>query len=576
MLRSLHIRDYAIIEALEVEFDGGLNIITGETGAGKSILIGALQMILGERASTDTVRRGAKKAVIEGIFEEVDSPVVRDLLEENGIEMQPHIILRREIHSTMSRAFINDTPATVSLLRQVADQLIDLHGQHEHQSLLRVETHGPLLDTFGRLEGVRAEYERHYERVHSLIDERDDLRRRKEELAREKELYGFQIDEIDRINPQPDEEEELLRRRRVLENAEELHAASAELTRMLYDGEGALHDQVGAAVSELRGLVRIDDDLEELLKEMESAQIIVSEVAHTLQDYHTAVECDPEQLEEIRERLSALESLKRKYGGSVEAVLDYRREIGASHQEATNFQERLETLDTEIAEAQSALSESADRLFRKRREKADELKRAIIDELAALEMPHSQFEVRLTRQEHPEGWIISTDNEQSGEEGSDPKRFKAFTTGAERVAFFISTNVGEVPRSLQRVASGGEVSRIMLALKTILAKNDQMPILVFDEIDVGISGATARKVGEKMHGLAKHHQIIAITHLPQIAALGNVHYAVEKIVEQGRTKTTISRLEKGDRTAELAALISGDDVSDAAIENARELMRKDG
>ena len=569
MLRSLHIRDYAIIEALEVEFEAGLNIITGETGAGKSILIGALQMILGERASTDTVRRGARKAVIEGIFDEADTPALQALLEDNDIDVQPHIILRREIYSSMSRAFVNDTPATVTLLREIADQLIDLHGQHEHQSLLRVETHGPLLDTFGGLEGVRQDYSAQYRAVDELIDERDELQRREQELARQKELYAFQIEEIDRVHPQEGEEEELLNTRRVLEHAEELHASTTALVAHLYERDEALHDQLGEVRNELRDLARIDSSLQELLEEINTAQIIVSEVAHSLQDYHVQVAFDPERLEEVRERLAALETLKRKYGGTVEAVIAYRQEVGESHQMATDVQERLDSIDDEIDQAQEVLSDAADRLFEERKQAADRLERAILEELAALEMPNSRFEVRMAREEHPEGWIRATSS------GGDCRRFNAFTTGAERVAFFISTNVGETPRSLQRVASGGEVSRIMLALKTILVKNERMPILVFDEIDTGISGATARKVGEKMHALARHHQIIAITHLPQIAALGEAHFAVEKAVDGGRTKTRIRRLEEDDRTAQLATLISGDNVTEAALENARQLMTKD-
>ncbi len=569
MLRSLHIRDYAIIEALEVEFGSGLNIITGETGAGKSILIGALQMILGERASTDTVRRGARKAVIEGIFDEADAPALNALLKENEIDAAPHIILRREIHSGMCRAFVNDTPATVTLLREIADQLIDLHGQHEHQSLLRVDTHGPLLDAFGGLEGARRDYERNYAGVKSLMAERDDLRRREAELARQKELYAFQIEEIDRVGPQNGEEEELARDLRVLENAEELHASTAELVARLYESDGALHDRLGEVRKEMRDLVSIDETLEELSSEVNTAQIIISEVAHSLQDYHAGITFDPERLEELRERLTALETLKRKYGGALETVIEYRREIGAGHQAAADFQERLSALEGEIAEARQRLSQSAEILLQKRRKTGKKLEKAIVNELAELEMPHSQFEVRLAREEDPDGWISA------GVDGEDGKRYTAFAAGGERVMFYISSNIGEKPRSLQRVASGGEVSRIMLALKTILARNERMPILVFDEIDVGISGATARKVGDKMHALAEHHQLIAITHLPQIAALGDAHFTVEKVVEGGRTKTQIRRLEESGRTNEVAMLISGPNVTDAALENARQLIAND-
>ncbi|MEM9667144.1 MAG: DNA repair protein RecN, partial [Bacteroidota bacterium] len=565
MLRSLYIRDYALIEELEFSFDSGLNIITGETGAGKSIIIGALKLILGERASSESIRTDARKAVIEGIFDEADTPTLRHLLEAHDIDPMPSMILRREITSRQSRAFINDTPATASLLREVASHVIDLHGQHEHQSLLRVETHLDLLDNVGGLGGLRAHYRTQYQRVAALRHERDALRARERELEQQKELYGFQIEEIDRVGPEDGEEDALDAERRVLENAETLHEATAALYTLLYEADEAVHDRLVLARNELQDLARIDAAFEEAYGEMRSAQIVVSEIATFLQDYNARIEFNPERLEVIRGRLGELELLKRRYGGTLEAVLAYRREIGAKFDLAADFEGAIERLNDQIAQAERTLTEQAQRLSAKRHEVAERVEQAIEAELANLGMPHCTFEVRFTRQSDADGWIVFRTSH-------DIERFAAFQHGMDRVEFFLSTNVGEEPRPLAKVASGGEVSRIMLALKTILAKSDRLPILVFDEIDVGISGAIAHKVGESMHDLARYHQIITITHLAQVAALGDVHFLVEKQVAEGRTRTHIRRLDEAQRAAEVAALISGTEITEAALVSARELM----
>lgn len=567
MLRSLYIRDYALIEEQEVEFGSGLNIITGETGAGKSILIGALKMILGERASTEVVRTGAKKAVIEGVFHAAGNAALKRVLEENDVEVSDSIILRREISGTASRAFVNDSPATAQLMRDVAANLIDLHGQHEHQSLLRTEMHLEMLDNFGGLAGLREEYRSQYEAVESLIRERKKLVARERELRQQKELYEFQIKEIDRVNPREGEEEELEGEQSILENAEHLFEATAGLFEMLYESEGAVNDHLVRARNELQDLARIDKSFEEQLEEIRSAQIAVSEVAKFLQDYNTRIEFNPERLEEIRERLGELELLKRKYGGTLEAVIAHRNEIGETYDLAADFEGAIERMNGQIEAAQKKLSDVARRLSAKRHEVAERIETAIVAELSRLGMPHSQFKVQFDRQASAEGWITLT-------EGGRAEPYAAFQTGMDVIEFYISANLGETPKPLARVASGGEISRVMLALKTVLARSERLPILVFDEIDVGISGAVAHKVGEAMYDLARYHQIIAITHLPQIAAQGDVHFVVEKTIADGRTKTGICRLDDADRAAQVARLISGAEVTDAALESARQLMVK--
>jgi len=566
MLKTLYIRDYALIEELEVEFDSGLNILTGETGAGKSIIVGALKMILGERASTEVVRTGAKKAVIEGIFDEADVPKLRALLDANQIDAAPQMILRREITPRHSRAFINDTPATLPVMREVAAHFIDLHGQHEHQSLLRIETHLELLDNFGSLGGLSADYQEKYRRVAGLIEQREALVARERQLHQQKELYEFQIREIDEVDPQPDEEEALEDERRVLENAEQLYEATARLYEMLYASDGAVNDQLVVARNALQDLFRIDRAFESVLDEIKSAQIVVAEVAAFLQDYNARIEFNPERLEAIRVRLGELDRLKRKYGGTLEAVLEHRREIGEQYDLAADFEGAIARLDGEIGAAQQALSGAAERLSAKRHEVAERIERAIVAELTRLGMPNSRFEVRFARRKDADGWIHLP------VAGRAAERYAAFANGMDQVEFFITTNVGEVVKPLVRVVSGGEISRVMLALKTILAKSDRLPILVFDEIDIGISGPIAHKVGESMRDLAQYHQIISITHLPQIAALGDVHFTVEKIVEAGRTKTQIRRLDEAERAEQVATLLSGTEVTEATLESARELM----
>ena len=567
MLRSLTVRDYALIEELEVEFDSGLNIITGETGAGKSILLGALKLLLGDRASTEALRTGAKKAVVEGVFDNADEGRLPAILEEHEIDPSEggNLVIRREISARGSRAFVNDTPATLEVLREVASNTIDLHGQHEHQSLLRTETHVELLDNYGGLGGLVETYRKAYRTVAVRVQERAELVRREAELRKQKELYAFQIDHIDRIAPQVDETDALEAERRILENAERLYEATAELYGQLSESDDALYDRLVLVRNQLQDLARIDSSFDDTLGEIRSAEIILKEATQYLQDYNARIEFNPERLDEIRERLSDLTDLERRYGGTIEAVLAYREDIGRTYDLARDFEGAIARLDRQIADAQEALSVAAYRLSQKRHEVAERIEAMIAVELATLGMPHARFVVKFGLQEDAAGWIAFPD-------GVREQRLTAFPAGADLIEFYISANLGEEPRPLAKVASGGEVSRIMLALKAILAKSERLPILVFDEIDTGISGAIARRAGESMHRLAQYHQIIAITHLPQIASLGDIHFVVEKLVEDGRTKTRIRRLDEAERAEAVAELLAGDEPSEATLQSARELI----
>ena len=374
------------------------------------------------------------------------------------------------------------------------------------------------------------------------------------------------IEEIDRVDPREGEEASLEEELRILENAEYLYQATAQLYETLYESDGAVHDQLASVVSALADLSRIDGKFTDSTSEIRSAQIAVSELATFLQDYNAGIEFNPERLEFIRDRLGAFELLKRKYGGSIEGVLAHRQKIGEEYALAADFAGAIARVEASIVEAEGGLSAIAGQLLERRQATAADIEDAIVAELSRLGITHARFHVQFDRDEDARGPIRLQDA--SGVE----RRYRAHARGAEQVVFHLSTNLGEAPRPLARVASGGEVSRVMLALKSVLARNARLPILVFDEIDTGVSGPIARKVGESMHDLARSHQIIAITHLPQIASMGDAHYVVEKQVDGARTRTTIRPLTGDERTAAVATLISGSEVSEAAMESARQLI----
>ena len=435
MLRSLYIRDYALIEELDVEFDSGLNIITGETGAGKSILIGALKLILGERASADSIRTGAKKAIIEGIFDNTGSPRVQKLLAEYEFDPSQEIILRREITASQSRAFINDTPANLNIVREVASHLIDLHGQHEHQLLLRTETHIELLDNFGGLEGLLSRYKKQYSQVGTLIKERDALIAKEKDLQQQKELFQFQVQEIDEVSPEEDEESKLEVELQVLEHAERLFEVTSTLYQILYENDDAVGDQLVRVRNELQDISRIDPELEHSAQEAESAQIMVTELAKFLQDYNARIEFNSERLEGIRSRLGDLENLKRKYGGTLSAVIAYRKDIGVKYDLARDFEGAIATLNEQILDEQKSLSTLAFQLSAKRQEVAKRIEGAIVSELSKLGMGESQFNARIQQKASDSGWVIDPDTPDA--------RIDALGNGIDLVEFYISTNPGE-------------------------------------------------------------------------------------------------------------------------------------
>jgi DNA repair protein RecN (Recombination protein N) len=568
MIKFLEIQNYALIENLRVHFDRGLNIITGETGAGKSIIVDALSLILGERADSNVVRRGADKSVVEGVFDVTENKNLKAIFVENELEWNDELILRREVSAKgQSRCFVNDSPATLALLKAIGNLLVDLHGQHEHQSLLRSETHIDFLDDFGKLLGLRDEFSRIYHEAERIRKELDELHAKEQQLQEKRALYEFQIQEIDALRPQPGEEDSLMQELTILENAEKLFSVTSQLYGALYEGDSAVYDQLVRARDLFNDLATIDPAFEEGKRESTSALAIVQELAKFLQHYNSRIEFNAERLEQIRERLGHLTLLKKKYGGSVDAILAHRERIGKEVALANNFDSTLSHLHKQFETTRIAASKTAFELSAKRREVAKKVDMAIVKVLKELGMPNARFETVIQQREAEDS---------SGFVRQGKTFYQTTPKGIDAVEFHISPNAGEELKPLAKIASGGEISRIMLAMKTILAKSDRLPLLVFDEIDVGISGRIAQTVGMNLKRLSQFHQILAITHLPQIAALADSHFLVEKVEDgeyrQRRTVTRMRKLTLEERIREVASLMSGTDVTKAGIAGAKELM----
>ncbi|KAF0152936.1 MAG: DNA repair protein RecN (Recombination protein N) [Ignavibacteria bacterium] len=565
MLKTLLIKDYALIENIEVPFEKGLNIITGETGAGKSILIDAMGLLLGERASTEVVRKGAEKSIVEGIFDVTSNKSVKMFCAQNEIDFTDEFIVRREVSVKGSnRCFLNDSPVALNLIKEAGDLLVDLHGQHEHQSLLHTETHIGLLDSFANHENLLSEYSKNYYELNALQKELKELREKENSLNEKRELYQFQIKEIDAVNPQIDEEEKLAQELNILENSEKLLSITSDIYSLLYGNEDSITDQLGAVKHKLSEIERIDKSFTETLSNFDSAVALLNEVSGFVRSYKDRIDLDPEKLEEIRERLGSIILLKKKYGGSVSSVIEHREKIGSEFELAENFAQRISDLNKQIDSVRKSSGAAAKKLSGERNTVSKKVKKEVETALKHLGISDSQFEVRITNytaEDASENFLVV-----------DSKKYKFNNLGIDDVEFYISTNAGEDTKPLVKVASGGEISRIMLALKSTLAKTDKLPILIFDEIDTGVSGRIAQKVGQTLKELASVHQIIAITHLPQIAGLADVHFAVEKRKSAERVVSSIRKLEIEERIEEVAKLMSGEEITEAALNGARELM----
>jgi DNA repair protein RecN (Recombination protein N) len=540
MIRFLSVSNLAVIDRLEVEFAPGLTVLTGETGAGKSILVGAVGLLVGGRASSDLVRTGEDAAAVQAVFEKPDGG---------------EVIVRREISAQgRSRAFVDGALVTTSALRDAAGSLVDLHGQHEHQVLLDPSAHLDLLDEYAGLMSSRGAVADAFGAWQRIRDERQRLAASEQQKASRAEFLLFQLAEIDKAAPQPEEDVELAATRRVLANADRLQRLSDEAYAALYDGDQAALPALAIVWKKVSELSSLDPKFTPYLEAREAVKSQLEDLAFVLRSYAQSIDASPARLQEIEDRLALLERLKKKHGPALADVIARGAALKRELHEIEHATERAAELDAALAAARATYERAAGELSSRRRTAAGEFARAIEKALADLAMAKTRCEVRFAEPSGDEAWT---------------------ERGLDAAEFYISPNPGEDVRPLAKIASGGELSRIMLALKTLAGVNtSDAPgkTLIFDEVDAGIGGAVADVVGARLRLLGDRFQVLCITHLPQIAVYGAAHFRIEKNVRGGRTSTTVSPVEGPERQAEIARMISGADVSTAVLASAREMI----
>lgn len=570
MLSELRIRDLAIIEALELSFGPGFNVLTGETGAGKSIIIDAVNLLLGDRASQDVVRAGAERTEIEGTFQLAPAAVARlaPLLAEHGLEGDSPdvLVLAREVRASgRSVGRVNGRAVSSALLAEIGGLLVEVHGQGEHMALLREREHIGLLDRYAGLHEQVAAVADLVRRVRGVRRELEGLRQDERERARRIDLLTYQVQEIRAARLQAEELEELEAERRRLANAEQLAQLSAEALRLLQESDGeqaAVLDALGGVEQALGRLARVDPAMAPLAEQLEQASALLDDLARELGRYREEIEFNPRRLAQVEERLHLIRGLQRKYGDTIAEILAYGQRAAAELETITHASERIEELEAAEMRLLSELGRRAAQLSAGRRAAAERMARAIEAELADLQMARARFGVQITWTADPAGAVVDADAAVAA--GEQPGRYAFDLHGLDTVSFLVSANPGEPLRPLARVASGGETSRLMLALKTVLGRADETPTLIFDEIDQGIGGRVGATVGRKLWGLTRDdahafaHQVLCITHLPQLAAYGDVHFHVSKHVVGERTVTRVRRLEGDERIAELARMLGAD------------------
>lgn len=565
MLRHLHIKNLALIDDLEVSFEEGFNVITGETGAGKSLLMQALGLVIGSRAASDLIRHEAQEASVEAIFALDDDRIPR-LLEESGYPTNDELLVRRIIaQNGRGRVYLNGAVATVAVLRQLGERLMHIYGQHEQQVLLEAEAALGLLDGFASHTPQLREMETYYSVLRQLWSRLQALTQGKEAAQARRELLRFQAEEIKRAELRPGEDEVLRQEKLLLVNAEKLAQGVIAGEELLVGGEEAVTDRLGRLLTRLRDLARIDAGLEDIVALVSSSVAQVEEAARSLHKYGTRVRLNPDRLEEVDARLTLLSRLKHKYGGSVEATLTLYESITHELQRLEGGEETSSALRQDIERASTSAWACAQELSQRRRTAAQTLEANMKKELTKLGMKGASFSVRF-----PE----DTNNE-NGEPGETPfvrgnQHVRA--TGCDRVEFHLSANIGEPLRPLVQVASGGELSRLMLALKALSAAAGEAPTLIFDEVDAGIGGAIAEVVGRRLKTLAKQRQVLCITHLPQIAAFADHAYTVVKTTTRGRTTSSTKKLTQSEQLQELARMLGGVAISTEARQHAREML----
>lgn len=560
MLQALSIRDFAIIDRLDLDLGPGLTVITGETGAGKSILVDALSLVLGDRARADVVRTGAKQASVEALFDLRGSPLVRARLVDAGLDAGDELVIRRVVgRNGRHKVYVNGALATVNTLAHLTEGLVDISGQHQHYSLMRAESHLDLLDRVAGLGALRETVEEAHREVAALDARVADLRRRQRDQAEREDFLSFQLAELREAKlDDPAEEESLLADARRLRNSEKLRTAAAEAEASLYSDRGAAAERIGKALKRVETLVQLDDGLTTVLDELQQALVLVEDAARTLEEYGRGLDAEPSRLDEVEQRLALFARLRRKYGATLAEVIARKKALEAELAEVSGADGALESLGVARRAAAAKLRAAAETLSAARRAGGDELARAVCAELVDLGMPGAKMVVErraLTGGVEVEGRFYG------------PR-------GAERVELLLSANPGEAPQPMARIASGGELSRIMLAVKRVIAARDPVSTYIFDEVDSGVGGPTADAIGRKLRQVGAKRQALCVTHLPQIAAMGQQHLHVSKEIIEDRTRSVVDTLDEEGRVEELARMLGGATVTETTRAAAHELLRR--
>ena len=551
MLIELSVEDFAVIERIRLPFESRFCVLTGETGAGKSLLIDAIGLVLGERSDVSIVRSGAERAVVSAVFDISDTSALKPLLEELGIEIEDNLLLiNREVSAggrSISR--INGRPIPAASLKRIGDALVDLHGQHEHQSLLHPERHVEFLDAWlGKdAQTHRASIASQVEQLNAMQRELDLLGTQSRDREHLIELYKFQVEEIQGARLSPDEEEALAFEQIRLAHAEKLYASTSKARTILGVAEQSARDRLSDALANIEDAAAIDTSLAPTVELIKTALYSAEEAVAQLRQYTETIEFSPERLEEINARLDTIKKLMRKYGKTIEEVIAFGVEVEQKLVNLTHFEERSEELKATMTDTRQKLKDDAAKLTAMRKKGAEGFGLQVEGQIRQLAMERAEFSVSIT-----------------------PKPID--TTGGDKVEFFIAPNPGEPPRPLAKIASGGEISRVMLAIKCVMAGNAQIPTLIFDEVDSGLGGRTAAVVGRKLAELSQYAQILCITHLPQIASQGDAHVRLEKLIRDGHTQVHATPVAGEERVGEIARMIGGEKLTDSALEHARQML----
>lgn len=554
----------AIIEELTVEFSEGFNVLTGETGAGKSIIIGALNLCLGEKFSAEDIRSGAKEGAVEAVFSLPREVQTLQMASQLGIPSEGgELFIRRVFGETgRSRAYVNGSPVAVSALKSLGDHLLDIHGQHQHQQLIHQEHHLYVLDAYGRLLPLRTRLEEDYALLQEAQSRLEKLKEKDRERYRLQDLLSYQVREIESARLTAGEDSKLERDISLLQHAAKLTEAAGTAYSILYEAEGSATELIARALSHVEEITQLDPQMSDLLHEGKASMYQLQDIAERLRSYGDKVVFDPARLSQAEERLQQIRDLKKKYGQTIEKVLAFREDAISQLNDLETCSEEIEKLESRLAGLRRDLAERSLDLSRKRGEAARRLEAEAAPELTQLSMDGALLIADLKQSPDQEGFV-----EHEG------RKVRLYPWGIDNAEFLFSANPGEDPKPLSRIASGGELARVMLALKSILAEADKVHTLVFDEVDAGIGGRVAEAVGRKLKAVAGKRQVFCVTHLPQIAAMAAHHYRVEKTVSGGRNVTSVRKLSRQERLEEIARMSGGERITPATLAHARELLK---